>query len=548
MMVVSKRFFEFLMRRVAFIPIAFAGLIFVAAFFSGIASGVYGTATHMLISLTGMTAVLSSEEHGLTGHPYSGYRSIQDALEGAAMTPKDSILEKVRITYPENYYDDILLNAAIRATSGTETCGSALVYHGGNDQGLIDYIRISFWLFGHNTYSLYYFYFVVLLLTSIAYLAVFWRSYMACVLLFAAVCAVYPFLATYLHADEELITVATPRYLGTLGMVPLLHLSLQMAVVRARLTWGALAALIVQSAVITLVLTIRSSEIWMVVGIVLLTLYYVFARLWAGVLRSQALIALLAERGLVLLVFVATFLSLGVGLNARLPSSDTALNSHTIWHNVFAGLRFSPEWKERFAALYDNMEDDALAFTAAKKYVQQHRLPYTTEPDIWVASRADGDEPSIQMPFGSWKAYDDILRSAFFEFAREHPRYVIENFLYYKPLMLARTMGRFFKTIWHDMAGWKLFVLVLMIAVLAAFATRTPDAPTEERSSVGQLLIMILPLLVLSTVPTLLAYGLSFLIVDTAFLLIVMIVLAAFGAFLVFFRRFEYLVPLRPYA
>jgi hypothetical protein len=89
---------------------------------------------------------------------------------------------------------------------------------------------------------------------------------------------------------------------------------------------------------------------------------------------------------------------------------------------------------------------------------------------------------------------------------------------------------------------------VLMIAMLAAFATRTPDAPTEERSSVGQLLIMILPLLVLSTVPTLLAYGLSFLIVDTAFLLIVMIVLAAFGAFLVFFRRFEYLVPLRPHA
>jgi hypothetical protein len=484
-----------------------------------------------------MTAVLSSQEHGLTGHPYAGFDSIREALENGGMTKRADILEKLHTPYPANYYDDKLLNAAIESTKGTETCGSELVYHGGNDQGLVDYIRASFWLFGANTYSLYYFYFVTLLLSIVAYLVAFRRSYMACVFLFAGVCAIYPFLSTYLHSDPELITVATPRFLGTLGIVPLLHLSMQIVVGPDRLTWPSLLSLVVQSMMIAFVIMIRSSMIWMIVSIGLLTLYYLPIRHWVTAGRPAAILQFFAGRGLVALVYAATFLTVGVVQGAVLtPSSNTALNAHTTWHNIFEGLEFSPDWKQRFAALYDNAEDDGIPFTAAKKYVEQHALPYVTEPSIWVASPAVGDEPSIPMPLGSWKTYDVIVRLAFLEFAGQHPRFVIENFFYYKPLLLVRSLSNFFRLAWLDIVGVKLVILLFMVAAIAAFARVRPDSDLDDKPGVAQLLLLTVTLLAVSLVPIFLAYGTSFLIVDAAFLSTMVIVLAGFGALLFVFR------------
>src|SRR3984957_16210839 len=103
-MATLPRLAEFVVRRASLVPILFTGMVFIAAFFAGVASGVYGSATHMLINLTGMTAVLSSQQHGLAGYPYAGFGSVREALENGGMTRQANILEKLHTAYPANYY------------------------------------------------------------------------------------------------------------------------------------------------------------------------------------------------------------------------------------------------------------------------------------------------------------------------------------------------------------------------------------------------------------------------------------------------------------
>src|ERR1700722_7466583 len=95
---------EVVARRASLVPILFTGMVFIAAFFAGIASGVYGSATHMLINLTGMTAVLSSQQHGLVGYPYAGFGSVREALENGGMTRQPDILAKLQKSFRANYY------------------------------------------------------------------------------------------------------------------------------------------------------------------------------------------------------------------------------------------------------------------------------------------------------------------------------------------------------------------------------------------------------------------------------------------------------------
>jgi hypothetical protein len=264
------------------------------------------------------------------------------------------------------------------------------------------------------------------------------------------------------------------------------------------------------------------------VGIAVLTLGHVPIRQWLATRRLGAILGFFAGRGLVVLIYLATSLAIGVVVGAVLtPSSNTALNSHTTWHNIFEGLEFSPDWKPRFAVLFDNEEDDGIPFTAAKKYVERHGLPFVTEPSIWVASPAVGDEPSIPMPLGSWKTYDGIVRLAFFEFAAQHPRFVIENFLFYKPLLLVRSLANYVRLAWLDIAGVKLVVLLFMIAAMAALA----KADADGGPGISRLLMMTLALFAVSLAPIFLAYGTSFLIVDPAVLATIALLLALFGAF-----------------
>jgi hypothetical protein len=495
-------------------PIALSVFMLGAAFFMGIASGLAGTASHLYISLIAFTAVISSEVHGLKGHPYEGYDAVKSSLTksiyGTVGNDED--------LYVRTFRDTAVLNTGLREASTVNTCGSGLVMHPENDQGMIDFTRGAFRLFGIDVTSLYYFFFLLVGVSALLFVCSQWRSYSACVLLFACLCAIYAFMPGVVYADPQLISLANSRFLSTLAIIPLFHILLFLARPDSHIRWQDLIALVGQTALLAFAYAIRNSTIWMTatVGLVFAAL---LARpaLQAWRTRSPALPAQAMARCAVMMVFAATLFGISGFRSIYLtPPCTAALNSHPIWHNIFIGLSHSgPEWRHGFGADYDNAEGDDLSFVAAKKYAIAHHLPYQTEPTIWVRTQQTQSMTIEAMPFGSWLVYEKVLRAAFFEFALRHPGYVLKNFLFYKPLLFVLALEDMLSRMWNDLTWPMIAIAAIMFALLAGLQGRR----WREADAIGFPFIAALVLVsfIMSASPSLVVYSEHFLIADQAY-------------------------------
>jgi hypothetical protein len=508
-----------LQRTPSLAPIALSLFMLAAAFVTGIQSGISGTVSHLHISLIGLTSALSFKAHGLTGHPYAGYQSVEDQLmkSGLEATPRN---------FPQNFRNTPLVTAALQAGAAADTCGSGLVFHPENDQGLIDYIRGAFWLFGIDVAALYNFYFVLVAISVLLYLICYWRDYSACLLLFACLCAIYSFMPSYIYNDTNLISVANSRFASTVGIIPLLHIMLLIWRNDRQIGWPSLATAIGQAMLVSFAYAVRASSQWMFLAAAALLLLCT-AKPLVLVARHRALAAIkpsITGRLPIALVFAATVMTFGAARNVYLvPPCGTALNAHPVWHSIFYGLSLHPDWVSQFSATYDDKRGDELVYAAAKHYVERHHLPYQTRPSIWVTTPETARTGVDPMPFGSWSVYEDIIRSAFFEFSVEHPRFVIENFLFYKPQQLIRDLKYFLRTVWSDLTPAKSALFVAIIAVLTACGLANTEARAARLPLAGLAAVMLISF-ISSLVPLLLAYSDSHLISDQAYLLVTSIV------------------------
>jgi hypothetical protein len=501
------------------VPIALSAFMLGAAFFAGIASGLAGTASHLDISHTAFTAVISSEVDGLKGHPYEGYEAVSSSLTKSIY----GTINADNDLYARTFRDTAALNAGLREASTVSTCGSGLVMHPENDQGMIDFTRAAFLLFGIDVTSLYYFFYLLVGASALLFVWSHWRSYSACVLLFACLCAVYAFMPSVVYADSQLISLANARFLSVIAIIPLFHILLFLARPRSPFRWQDLIALVGQTALLAFAYAIRNSTIWMTatVGLVFVALLARPAlHAWRG--RSLALPAQATARCAVVMVFAATLFGISGFRSIYLtPPCGASLNSHPVWHNIFLGLVFHPEWRTRFAADYDNADGDDIAFVAAKKYAVAHHLPYQTEPTIWVSTPQTQSMTVGPMPFGSWLVYEKVLRAAFIEFALRHPRYVLENFLIYKPLQFRRTLEDVLSRMWNDMNWPKIAVAAIMLALLAALQGRRHETDALGYSSVAALA---LASFIMSASPSIIVYSAGFLIADQAYVAVALMI------------------------
>jgi hypothetical protein len=503
----------------ALAPIVLSAFMLGLAFFTGIASGLAGTASHLYISLIAFTAVISSEADGLKGHPYEGYDAVKSALMKSLYRNVNDGTEN----YTRIFRDTAALNAGLREAATVNTCGSGLVMHADNDQGMIDFTRAAFALFGMDVTSQYYFFFLLVGGSALLFVCSYWRSYSACVLLFACLCAVYAFTPSVVYNDGQLISLANSRFLSILAIIPLFHILLFLARPASRIRWQDLMALVGQTALLAFAYAIRNSSIWMMATVVL-----VFAALQARPAlnavraRSPALPAQAVARCAVMMVFVATLFGISGFRSIYLtPPCSAALNSHPMWHNIFLGLYWHPDWATRFAADYDNADGDNLSFVAAKKYAVAHHLPYQTEPSIWVRTPQTQTMTVEPMPFGSWFVYEKVLRAAVFEFALRHPRYVLETFLIYKPVRFVRFLGNMLSSMWNDMTWPKVAVAAVMLVLLAGLQGRR-----NEADAVGYPIIAALALLsfIMSASPSFIAYAGSFLVSDQTYVALALMI------------------------
>lgn len=500
------------------VPIVLSLAMLAIAFAAGVRSGVSGAASTLPISRVGFSAVISSKVHGLEGHPYSAFESVDDALATAG-------LQFAHDQQVAPYLDPQKVNAAFGAAESADTCASSLMFWGQNDQGTVDFTRGAFSLFGTKIQSLYYFFFVLFSASIIIFLISFSKDYNSCLLLFGCIFAVYTFLPSYLLGDADLLSVANYRFATCIAIIPLFHIMILLWRDDRRLTWPALLTAIAQMAIISFAYAIRSTTLWMFIAIaILFALLSLVPVLRALRLRSQApLKPLTFSRAPLVVVFLATILSIGTTRQFYMvPPCGTALNAHPFWHNVFLGLDVHDDWGTRFAAQYENAEGDQLVFTAAKLYAERHHLPYQTEPTIWVSDAQTTRTTVDTLPFGSWVTYEKIVRAAFFEFVREHPRFVAEDFLFYKPLRIYRDLVSFLGTAWHDLEASKALLFMAFFVILAATGVR--NVRTASGLSGGGLTLLLAVAFVAAASPLIVAYSGHFLITDEAFVLMAAIV------------------------
>ena len=141
--------------------VAFAVLGF--GFVTGIRVGLAGAEAPMAPAMFGIAAVISSKVHGLRGYPYRGFSVVHDVIliPFNEATKEGTTVDDDADEIGRNFRDSALLNSALRDASSVDACGSELVFDVNNDQGIVDYIRAAFLIFGINVAALYNFYYVL---------------------------------------------------------------------------------------------------------------------------------------------------------------------------------------------------------------------------------------------------------------------------------------------------------------------------------------------------------------------------------------------------
>src|SRR5207344_2208913 len=92
------------------------------------------------------------------------------------LTGDPDILVPLGVQFPSNLRDPRLINSAIEKAARFKwpfNPDEAVRGSGGDDLGFVDYVRLSFLMFGHKIQSLYYTYFVIFGISAAVFLYAF---------------------------------------------------------------------------------------------------------------------------------------------------------------------------------------------------------------------------------------------------------------------------------------------------------------------------------------------------------------------------------------
>ncbi len=432
----------------SFIFFLFIFLLLAANFISGIDKGL----DHSLPGGRGrhiqyIAAAISAKVYGVGGYLYS--QAVMDTLFRLGMGDPPDVSEASLIAH---FTDANMLDSAVAAASHiprSVVVASRTGTLGQEDIGYVDFLRMSYSLFGVKYASAYYGYFLILGLSVVFFLAFpvctpFTTSLFLSIFLISHLAL----LNTVASLGYELLTVTNVRFFGALGLVPLAYLIL--AILRGfRLGLTATTAgVVLEAALLAFTLLVRISGFWMILVLVAFvavsTLQYCFRRQFDfALIRPRSTHEVYAEfhssilRSSVtaLLLVVAIFGAMKFWESYNLSPQYKAegnITTHLFWHNAFDGLAGSPDINALFIARYGvvpSQVSDWLGYTAAIDELRREGIPEAK----WKAS------PDSVMPVKA-EIYERVVRGLYFGLVREHPLWVFENYAYYQPRLVVQTL------------------------------------------------------------------------------------------------------------
>ena len=405
--------------------------------------------------LFGVGTAITEMEHG--GHGYVLSTFIETVLTYVGLTDDAAILASLGSKFPNNLHDPSLINAAIEKAVHFKwpfNPDEAIRGSGGDDLGFVDYVRISFYLFGYRMQSLYYTYFLLFGISATAYLYAF-RFRPAVLMLLISTCVAQIFLlSSDLFASHNLGSIADPRVLSVLAVVPGLHLGCSM-LNRLPPSYGNVILAIVQSLILIFALWVRASAVWAVLAVVVLG-------------SSLAICGLSRRRFKLVLIWAAGILLAGLTLHLiwvttalhPIYKNKGEISHHVFWHAVFYQLQFHPQWNKKYAASYDFATFDELPPIAAKKYLLRH--PPANPDEVYLTQ----DHLYLRVA-----ASETYIRKAYFEFFVSDPKFVLESLFIYNPRAAIVVFGGYLSSLKQTTVILSIAGLVVGIIMAGFLAT-----------------------------------------------------------------------------
>jgi hypothetical protein len=469
---------------------------------------------------------ISQRYHGT--HGYVGRSEILQTLLQGGVTGRQNYLEPFGLKYPENGERPELIEKAINDALALKdlptdaTFGNQRLFAPeANDPGFVDYISLGFDLFGFQVDSFFYLYFLVFAVSIALFVICYHADALPLLVLSATVVAFLTLLDSQLFTNVNLRAVHNQRFLGSLCLIPYLHLLFTFLVYR-RATWSRVVVTVLQATLLTLLMFTRSSSFWMILSFAAVIGVNAYFRLGRSFVETRV-------RRLAALAFSwPSFLVIG-GLACSLAYKSAALHPiysldifipyHMVWHNAYMGLGLHPEWNERGdkhkgkpipGALTDNM-----AWMGAVAEADE----YYGLVEGNLNNNVVGGFAAPRMRLHEW-----LIRDRFLRFILHNPRFALEVYLWYKPKMFVSEL------LWaFEGYRWNVGTLFcqLVLLGLGASAWRLLDIPDDTRKTLSTGLLVTG---VMAFIPIMWTYPLRH-VVGESFLIWIMIV-AYFATFL----------------
>lgn len=409
-----------------------------------------------------ISIALSDMVYGLNAG-YLGYASVKDRLVSiwnrGAKSSHDPILL-------ENNKNAALLEEALKAAStmGPQSPGyigdRTLITTIYDDIGYVDYVKLSFRLFGIHFSSMYYTFFVLLGLSSLAFLWTFRNDIPAQCMLIITLLSFYIEMHTAIF-NSDMTTFAGQRHGSTLALVPMWHFAFLIMRRHAKPTvvganwrvrfkiwsveWRKVADFLLaifQLLVLILAIKTRGSTVWMVFFIFGVAVAVGFIIASGNGTRRRIDVAYAVASWPVVLIAV------GLLANAQYVRmtlhqvyfTDDVLPYHGLWHSAFIGLYPEPSLLPEAVRSYAAYGGDNMGYVAAADYLDRtHFLKRQPNP--------------LEMPSGyispwtgtlKFRLHDEVMRQVVLEVIKAHPLTVLKLYLIDKPLAIKRVISAIF--------------------------------------------------------------------------------------------------------
>jgi hypothetical protein len=478
-------------------------------FIHGIALGQHQVWFHPIFRYRATLAVSISRMHEPPPHGYLAYQSVADALIRAGFPklpdeggPDDS-----------NVWDAFFADTA--KVDGTLQAGRDAVIDPnlppriitGNELAFADYVYYSFELFGLHRASLYYFWFLLLGLSCVLFVAEF-RSSRFLMLLLLMYLAGLGFLENYIQSQDPQwgTSVANSRFFDALSLLPAIHVFL-VAWRRQAPRLPSVTTVLLQSCLLAFIVDCRITARWQVAMIAALGVGMVLVAGWKARLswpgwRAGFLNGAWAA-GIAVAALAIHMASVDLSADARYRTEPMY---HVVWHEALRGLLGSSTELQRvylgkivgLALLRDQDAYDAVNFDLNKRNDRSSPIAVVDHGRI-----------AVEVARG-WNEYERMARGLVVDMIVHHPGAVIVG-LYNK---FAEQM---FDYTVRDAMSFRNLAAAILVAALGGFIWLSSGGLNSKLASGAGATLFVLafatipPIIVPSplSVGTLLAYTIA---------------------------------------